>query len=71
MSSATTRRLIRTVILGSVTAAAAIWWLAPAFGADRDQLLDYVLQSTVFVLVLAVPAVLVGGLLVWLRRRKS
>lgn len=63
-------RLTRTVLLGSVAAAVALYWLARSYGADADELLGYVGISLLFVGCFAVFGVLAGVVLRLLRRRR-
>lgn len=63
-------RLARTIVLGAVAVAFAIYWLAAELGLDRDELLGYAAVSVLFVGVLVVLG-LVLGVLVWLARRAA
>ena len=56
-------RLARTIVLGAVAVLFAIVWLANELGMDRDELLDYLGTSLLFVGMLIVCA-LVGAVLV-------
>ena len=62
------RRLVRTVLLGSVAVGLAIHWLADAYGVDGRMLLSALWRSIGFVALLAGLA-LVGGLLLGLAKR--
>lgn len=66
------RRLVRTIVLGSVAVVASIAWLAGQLGMDREELLDFALTSVLLVgglVVLAVfGAVLLRGVKRLLRR---
>ena len=57
------RRLTRTLSLGTLAAAAAIYWLAVEYGVDMRELLGFLRASAVFVAVLAVASV--AGVLVF------
>ena len=61
-------RLTRSVLLGSVAVAFAIYWLADSYDVDPDMLLGYLQTSLVFVAVFAMAGALCG-LLLWLLRR--
>lgn len=58
-------RLVRSVVLGSVAVAFAIYWLAESYGVDWRELLGYLKASLAFVLFFALAGVL-AGLLIWL-----
>ena len=60
-------RLARTVVLGSIAVAVAIYWLAQSYGVDTGELLGYLKTSLVFVLFFALFGVL-AGMLIWLVR---
>lgn len=60
-------RLTRSVLLGSVAVAFAIYWLAESYGVDTSELLEYLKTSVVFVLFFALFGVL-AGMLIWLIR---
>ena len=62
------RRLVRTVLLGSLAVGLAIHWLADAYGVDGRMLLSALWMSIGFVALLAGLAV-VGGLLLGLAKR--
>lgn len=62
------RRLVRTVLLGSVAVGLAIHWLADAYGVDGRMLLSALWRSIGFVALLAGLAV-AGGLLLGLAKR--
>lgn len=62
------RRLVRTVLLGSLAVGLAIHWLADAYGVDGRMLLSALWMSIGFVVLLAGLAV-VGGLLLGLAKR--
>lgn len=67
-------RLSRTIVLGSVAAAFALYWLAESYGADSEALLGYLETSLVFVLVFALAGAVLGGSLLALgalRRRRD
>ncbi|MDH3643301.1 MAG: hypothetical protein OES38_14460 [Gammaproteobacteria bacterium] len=61
-------RLGRTILLGTVAVAFALFWLARELELDRDELLGYLATSVLFVAVLIACAVLGAGLL-WLIKR--
>ena len=56
------RRLTRTLALGTVAAAAAIYWLAVEYDVDRRELAGYLGASFLFVSLFA--ALAVGGAVV-------
>ncbi len=58
-------RLARTVVLGCVAVAFAIYWLARSYGVDSGELLGYLKASAAFILFFGLAGVL-AGLLVWL-----
>ena len=58
-------RVTRTVLLGSVAVAFALYYLADSYGVDTAELLDYLKTSLAFVLFFAVFGML-AGLLIWL-----
>ena len=60
-------RLIRTIVLGSVAVAFAIYWLARSYGVDMEELLTYLKASLAFVAFFALVGILAGALL-WLLR---
>ncbi len=60
-------RLARTVFLGSVAVAFAVYWLAESYGVDTSALLDYLKTSLAFVLFFALLGIL-AGVLIWLIR---
>ena len=60
-------RLTRTVLLGSIAVAFAIYWLADSYGVDTAELLEYLKTSLAFVLFFALFGVL-AGMLIWLIR---
>ena len=62
------RRLVRTVLLGSLAVGLAIHWLADAYGVDGRMLLSALWMSIGFVALLAGLAV-AGGLLLGLAKR--
>lgn len=67
-AGARTRRLTRTILLGSVVVFLAIVWLARELELDRDELLGYLATSLLLVGGIMALAVVAGGLL-WLVRR--
>ena len=58
-------RLARTIVLGTIAMAFALYWLARSYGVDWAELLDYLKASLAFVLFFAAAGVL-AGLLIWL-----
>ncbi|MGD8829458.1 MAG: hypothetical protein PVF57_02535 [Pseudomonadales bacterium] len=60
-------RLARTVVLGSLVVAAAIYWLAESYDVDKGMLLEYLRTSLAFVLFFVLAGIL-GGVLIWLIR---
>lgn len=66
------RRLIRTIVLGSVAVFAAIAWLSSELGMDRGELIEYALTGLWLVLGMVVLALAGAALLrglKWLLRR--
>jgi len=68
VAGARTRRLSRTILLGSVVVFLAILWLARELDLDTDELLGYLTTSLLLVGAIMALAVVAGGLL-WLIRR--
>ena len=64
-------RLLRTILLGTVTVGVAIYWLARSYGADPAELLRYLGASALFVGVFAVIGILASLLLRALRRLRE
>lgn len=62
------RRLTRTVLLGTVALAVALWWLVREFEVDIDTLLDYILASGVLVLGVVGAALLLVVVIKLMRR---
>ena len=62
------RRLARTLSLGALAAAAAIYWLAVEYGVDMRELAGYLWASVLFVILLA--ALALGGAIVLRLARK-
>lgn len=62
------RRLVRTIVLGTVAVAASIAWLASELGMDRGELLDFALTSLFMVLGVVALGLLGAGLLRGLKR---
>lgn len=60
-------RLTRTVLLGSIAVAFAVYWLADSYGVDTAELFEYLKSSLAFVLFFALFGVL-AGMLIWLIR---
>ncbi len=61
-------RLARTIVLGTVTVAFALYWLGRSFGVDWAEMRGYLLTSVLFVAVPALLAVFAGSVL-WLVKR--
>lgn len=61
-------RLTRTILLGTVAVAFALYWLADSYGVDTTELLSNLKTSLIFVVVF-VGAGILGGVLLWLLRR--
>jgi NhaP-type Na+/H+ or K+/H+ antiporter len=61
-------RLARTIVLGAVAVAFAIYWLAAELGLDRDELLGYAAASVLLVGVLVVLGLVLGALVSLARR---
>lgn len=62
------RRLLRTVVLGTLALGAGVWYLADMFGVDRAELLGYLGTSALLLLGLILLAAAAVGLLRLLRR---
>ncbi len=56
-------RLVRTVLLGTLAVAFALFWLARSYGVDPAELVGYLKASMAFVLFFVLTGVL-GGMLV-------
>ena len=56
------RRLARTLFLGTLAVAAAIYWLAVEYGVDMRELTGYLGASVLFVVLFA--ALAIGGAVV-------
>ena len=66
------RRLVRTIVLGSVAVFAAIAWLSSELGMDREELVEFALTGLWLVLAMVVLALAGAALLrglKWLFRR--
>lgn len=63
------RRLVRTVLLGTIAAALGIWWLGRAYEVETSRLLGFLLASILFVVGCITLAAVAGVALSWLRRR--
>jgi hypothetical protein len=61
-------RLTRTILLGTVAVAFALYWLADSYGVDPADLIKNLKTSLLFVAVF-VGMGIVGGVLLWLLRR--
>ncbi|MEM8768719.1 MAG: hypothetical protein AAGE43_14825, partial [Pseudomonadota bacterium] len=48
-SSRLSSRLARTIVLGSIAVAVALYWLARSYGVELDELLGYLKTSLLFV----------------------
>lgn len=62
------RRLVRTIVLGTVAVAFGIYWLAGELGMDRQELLDFARTSAFMVGGLVVLALLGAGVLRGLKK---
>ena len=62
------RKILRTIILGTVLAALGIYWLAHEFDIDTELLLSYLLGSAIFVFGCVGLAAVTAVLIRWLRR---
>ncbi len=62
------RRVLRTVVLGTLALGAGVWYLADMFGVDRAELLGYLGVSAVLLSGLIILAAVTVGLLRLLRR---
>lgn len=51
------RRLVRTLLLGTVAVAASVYWLAREYGVDMRELAGYLGASILFVILFAALAV--------------
>jgi hypothetical protein len=60
-------RLARTIVLGSVAVAFAIYWLARSYGVDMEELITYLKASLAFVAFFALVGILAGAV-IWLVR---
>ncbi len=65
------RRLARTLLLGTLAVAAAIYWLAVEYEVDRRELVGYLGASMLFVILFAVLAVAGAVVLRIVKRRLS
>ncbi len=61
-------RLARTIVLGAVAVVFALFWVARELELDRDELLDYLGASALFVAILIGLGVL-GAVVLWLIKR--
>lgn len=61
--------MARTIVLGTLAAAAGIWWLARAYDVETSQMLGYLGGSAAFV-VGAIAAAVGGAVGVRLLRRR-
>ena len=61
-------RLVRTIVLGAVTLLVGLIWLSEELGMNRDELLDYMTTSLLFV-GLSIGLALAAGGLVWLVKK--
>ncbi len=67
--SKTMSGLARTVILGTLVAAAGIWWLGRAYEVEGSQLAGYLLSSVLLIAAVIVLAATVALIIRRLRRR--
>ncbi len=68
VSRVKTRRLLRSVALGTLALGAGVYYFAGQFGVDRQELLGYDGVSALLLLGLVVAAALAATLLRYLRR---
>ena len=61
-------RLIRTVLLGAVAVIVAILWLGDQYGIEREETLEFLLASAIFVGGLTLTGI-AGALVLWSLRR--
>ena len=61
-------RLVRTIALGTVAVAFAIYWLALEYGVDTDELVGFLGLSVLFVGGI-VGLALFGGFVLWIVKR--
>ena len=61
-------RLVRTIALGTVAVAFAIYWLALEYGVDTDELVGFLGLSVLFV-ALIVGLALLGGFVLWIVKK--
>ena len=61
-------RLVRTIALGTVAVAFAIYWLALEYGVDTGELVGFLGLSVLFV-ALIVGLALFGGFVLWIVKR--
>jgi uncharacterized membrane protein AbrB (regulator of aidB expression) len=64
-------RLLRTILLGALVVAFAVYWLADSYGVDPEQLLEFFKVSIAFVAVFALAGVIGGILLLILKRFRN
>ena len=62
-------RLARTILLGTIAAAAGIWWLGRAYEVESSRLLGFLLTSALFVAAVILVSIAGGFVFAWLRRR--
>ena len=62
------RRVLRSVVLGTLALGAGVWYLADMFGVNRAELLGYLGISALLMLGLILLAAVAVGLLRLLRR---
>ena len=62
------RKILRTIVLGTVFASLGIYWLAHEFDIDTELLLSYLLGSAIFVFGCMGLAALTIVLIRWSRR---
>ncbi len=60
-------RLARTILLGTVAVAVAVYWVADSYGVDRQNLLENLQTSAAFVALFVGIGIAAGGLLWGLR----
>lgn len=62
------RRLLRTVLLGTVAMVAAFYWIGQQYGVDPEMMREYILTTLLFVGVLVGLGLLGAVLLLLLKR---
>ena len=65
------RRLIRTLVLGTVATVLALIWIADQYGIEREVILSFLGTSTLFVLVLVMLGLVGAGILLAVKRLRA